>query len=108
MLVPVVSFGSKSVWIFVMLGLFLSIPSLVQVGVILFAGIVLFQIVTLPVEFNASKRALVNLEGFNMLSNEEMVGAKKMLRAAAFTYVAATLVAISQLLRLLALSNRRR
>jgi Zn-dependent membrane protease YugP len=91
-----------------MLGLFLSIPSLVQVGVILFAGIVLFQIVTLPVEFNASKRALVNLEGFNMLSNEEMVGAKKMLRAAAFTYVAATLVAISQLLRLLALSNRRR
>ncbi len=107
-LVPVANFGSKSVWIFVMLGLFLSIPSLVQVGVVLFAGIVLFQIVTLPVEFNASKRALVNLEGFNMLSNEEMKGAKKMLRAAAFTYVAATLVAISQLLRLLALSNRRR
>jgi len=99
-LVPVASFGSKSVWIFVMLGIFLSIPSLVQVGVFLFAGIVLFQIVTLPVEFNASRRALVNLE--------EMKGAKKMLRAAAFTYVAATLVAISQLIRLLALSNRRR
>jgi len=107
-LVPVASFGSKSVWIFVMLGIFLSIPSLVQVGVFLFAGIVLFQIVTLPVEFNASRRALVNLEGFNMLTSEEMKGAKKMLRAAAFTYVAATLVAISQLIRLLALSNRRR
>jgi len=91
-----------------MLGLFLSIPSLVQAGVILFAGVVLFQIVTLPVEFNASKRALINLEGFNMLTNEEMSGARKMLRAAAFTYVAATLVAISQLIRLLALSNRRR
>src|SRR6056297_1259506 len=107
-LVPVANFGSKSVWIFVMLGIFLSIPSLIQVGVILFAGIVLFQIVTLPVEFNASKRALSNLKGFNMLSSEEMKGAKKMLNAAAFTYVAATLVAISQLLRLLALSNRRR
>jgi len=107
-LVPVASFGSKSVWIFVMLGIFLSIPSLVQVGVFLFAGIVLFQIVTLPVEFNASRRALVSLKGFNMLTSEEMKGAKKMLRAAAFTYVAATLVAISQLIRLLALSNRRR
>ncbi len=107
-LVPVASFGSKSVWIFVMLGIFLSIPSLVQVGVFLFAGIVLFQIVTLPVEFNASSRALVSLKGFNMLTSEEMKGAKKMLRAAAFTYVAATLVAISQLIRLLALSNRRR
>ncbi len=107
-LVPIANFGSKSVWIFVMLGIFLSIPSLIQVGVILFAGIVLFQIVTLPVEFNASKRALSNLKGFNMLSSEEMKGAKKMLNAAAFTYVAATLVAISQLLRLLALSNRRR
>jgi hypothetical protein len=107
-LVPVASFGSKSVWIFVMLGIFLSMPSLVQIGVFLFAGIVLFQIVTLPVEFNASRRALSNLEGFNMLTSEEMKGAKKMLRAAAFTYIAATLVAISQLIRLLALSNRRR
>ena len=107
-LLPVANFGSKSVWIFVMLGIFLSIPSLVQLGVVLFAGIVLFQIVTLPVEFNASKRALVNLEGYNMLTNKEIKDAKKMLRAAAFTYVAATLVAISQLIRLLALSNRRR
>ena len=107
-LVPVVSFSSKFVWILVMLGLFLGYMGLVQIGIVLFLGIVIFQLVTLPVEFDASNRAILQLEGLNFLQDDEIVNAKKVLNAAALTYVAAALTAVSQLIRLIMLSNRRR
>jgi hypothetical protein len=78
-----------------------------EAGILLYVGIVLFQVVTLPVEFNASKRALYQLEG-GFVDEEEVKPCKKVLKAAALTYVAATLVAISQLIRLIGLSGRRR
>jgi len=81
--------------------------SLTRIGIILFSAVVLFQLITLPVEFDASKRALVLLENKGILYKEEVNGAKKVLSAAAMTYVAAALTAISQLLRLIVLSNRR-
>ncbi|MDP3387637.1 MAG: zinc metallopeptidase [Eubacteriales bacterium] len=107
-LVPVVSFSSKFVWILVLLGLFLGYAGLIQIGIVLFLGIVVFQLVTLPVEFDASNRAILQLEGLNFLQDDEIVNAKKVLNAAALTYVAAALTAISQLIRLIMLSNRRR
>ena len=81
-------------------------PSLVTIGIILFSLVVLFQLVTLPVEFNASNRAIKDLETMGILAADEVVGAKNVLSAAALTYVAATLMAISQLIRLIAISNR--
>ena len=83
---------------------------MVELGILLFAAIVFFQMITLPVEFNASRRALQAIQEGNILSDRELAGAKKTLRAAAMTYVAATAVALSQLLRLLVLfgGNRRR
>lgn len=103
---PIANIGTKMVWIFIILG-FLVSPFLIDVGIALFLAAVLFQIVTLPVEFNASRRALVQLE--NGITDREMLKpAKKVLSAAALTYIAATLVAVAELLRLLALTNRRR
>lgn len=81
--------------------------SLTRIGIILFSAVVLFQLITLPVEFDASKRALVLLENKGILYKEEVNGAKKVLSAAAMTYIAAALTAISQLVRLIVLSNRR-
>ena len=81
---------------------------LVDVGIILFLAVVLFQLVTLPVEYNASGRALRTLESENFLTAEELSGAKKVLSAAALTYVAALVVAVANLLRLLLLRNRNR
>lgn len=103
---PIANLGSRMVWIFIILG-FLVSPFLIDVGIALFLAAVLFQIVTLPVEFNASRRALVQLED-GIASTEMIKPAKKVLSAAALTYVAATLVAVAELLRLLALTNRRR
>ncbi|SHH44134.1 hypothetical protein SAMN02745245_01337 [Anaerosphaera aminiphila DSM 21120] len=106
-LVPAASIGSRLSMVFIVIGLISSI-FFVKLGVALFAIAVLFQIVTLPVEFNASKRAEVEL-GNAILKPEKMEGTRKVLSAAALTYVAATLVAIGELLRLLAiLGNRRR
>ena len=76
-------------------------------GIILYSAIVLFQIVTLPVEFNASNRAIYALEQQNILSPDELKGAKKVLSAAALTYVAATLTGIMSLLRLILLAKDR-
>ncbi len=104
---PVASFGSRFVWILVIGGLLLGTQPLVQIGIYLYMAVVAFQIITLPVEFNASNRALAQLEG-GIISRNEIAPAKKVLNAAALTYVAATLVAIAQLIRLLLLSNRRR
>lgn len=103
---PIVSFGSQAVWIFILLGFIIS-PFFIQIGVMLFLGVVIFQIITLPVEFNASKRALIELED-GITTRDILPSARSMLNAAALTYVAATLVAISQLLRLLSIMNRKR
>lgn len=94
---PSVAFAS-SAWIFLLMaGAVMQRIGLVQVGLILFAVVVLFQLVTLPVEFDASKRALNQLEGMGLVSSAERSGAKKVLNAAALTYVAAALAALSQL-----------
>lgn len=103
---PVVNISSSVSWFLFFIGLVFSIPSLTQLGIILFCAVVIFQIITLPVEFNASARAIRILDSKGVLDKEELYGAKKVLKAAALTYIAAVLTAISQLLRLIALSNR--
>lgn len=107
-MVPVVNFGSSAWLLLFILGMFMNIPVLTDVGIILFALIVAFQLVTLPVEFNASSRAIAVLDGQNMLEKDELRGAKKVLSAAAMTYVASLAVSLAQLLRLIANANRRR
>ena len=107
-IVPVANIGSSLSWPIFLLGLILSIPALTTVGIVLFSLAVLFQLVTLPVEFNASSRALKMLESTGILSREENKGAKKVLTAAALTYVAALASSILQLLRLLIHSGGRR
>lgn len=103
---PIVNFATRFVWIFIVLGFIVS-SFFIDIGIIMFLAIVAFQVVTLPVEFNASKRALLELED-GISPRETLSPAKSMLSAAAFTYVAATLVAVAQLLRLLSMSSRRR
>ncbi len=107
-LVPAARFGSSLAWPIFIAGLVFAIPMLTSAGIILFSLAVLFQAVTLPVEFNASSRALALLEQNGILPEDEMAGGRKVLRAAALTYVAALASSILQLLRLLMLSNRRR
>ncbi len=102
---PVANFGARFVWILVFAGFFFN-SVLIQVGILLYLAVVAFQVVTLPVEFNASSRALDQLED-GIIAREEIAPAKKVLNAAALTYVAATLVGIAQLIRLVLLSNRR-
>lgn len=101
LLLPVANIGSSSgLWI-ALLGLAMQWRILILVGVVLYAFVALFQLVTLPVEFNASSRALKVIEETGMLQGEEYNGAKKVLSAAAMTYVAALLVSIMSLLRVL-------
>jgi Zn-dependent membrane protease YugP len=107
-LVPVANIGSSiGPWLAIA-GLTLSFPILINIGVILFSGAVLFYVITLPVEFNASARAIAILRKNNVLSGEELNGVKKVLTAAALTYVASALTAIMSLLRLVLLSRRRK
>ena len=106
-LVPITNIGSQLSWPLMLLGILLSYDPLVTAGIILFSLVVVFQLVTLPVEFNASSRALILLEGEGFLRREEIGGAKAVLRAAALTYVAGALSSILQLLRLVLISNRR-
>ena len=101
-----VNFSSQASIIIFMLGLLFSIPMLTNLGIIFFTVAVFYQLVTLPVEFNASKRALNILENKNILYGDEIKGAKSVLSAAAMTYVAAALMSILQLIRLIAISNR--
>lgn len=103
---PIVNISSSASWFLFFIGLVFSIPSLTQLGIILFCAVVIFQIITLPVEFNASARAIRILDSKGVLDKDEIYGAKKVLKAAALTYIAAVLTAISQLLRLIALSNK--
>ena len=106
-LVPVVNFTSRFTFILIMLGLFLNIVGLVDLGIILFSASVLFHVVTLPVEFDASNRAMKHLENYSIISSEEKTGTKKVLGAAAMTYVASTLVSVIQLLRFMSMRNNR-
>ncbi len=101
-----VNFSSQASIIIFMIGLLFSIPMLINIGIIFFTVAVIYQLITLPVEFNASKRALTILENRNILYGNEINGAKSVLSAAAMTYVAAALMSISQLIRLIAISNR--
>jgi Zn-dependent membrane protease YugP len=97
-MVPAVQFSSNFSWWFIMLGVFLQIQGLALAGVILFAVATLFSIVTLPVEFDASRRAMNTLREGRILVGEELTGAGRVLRAAAATYIAAAITAIVQLL----------
>jgi len=105
---PIANFGSKSVWILVFGAFILGIPQLIDLGILLYLCAVIFQVITLPVEFNASSRAIEQLEMNGMISQQEIVPSKKVLNAAALTYVAAMAVSLAQLLRLIMLRNRRR
>ena len=104
--VPVANIGSKLSWPLILLGLALGYAELARVGVFLFTFVVLFQLITLPVEFNASNRAMRILEDSGMLGGTELRGASKVLRAAALTYVAALFSSVLQLLRLFLLVQR--
>lgn len=106
-LVPIANIGSSAGPTLVIAGAAASIPFLTKIGIILFAGAVCFYLITLPVEFNASSRALQNLKSNNILTNEELKGAKKVLTAAALTYVASALTAVLNLVRLVLLSKNR-
>lgn len=105
-LVPVANFGSGVSWFLLLAGIMFSMPPLITIGIVLFSAAVLFQIVTLPVEFNASRRALHILQETGILGPSEGQSAKKVLRAAALTYVASAAAAILQLLRLILLFGR--
>ena len=108
-ILPVANIGSKISWIFIVLGLASSMfQVLLYVGIVFFAASVLFTLATLPVEFNASSRALACIRDNDLLSTDEYKGARRTLQAAAMTYVAAAATALLQLLRLILLANNRR
>lgn len=108
-IVPVVNIASNLAWFFIIGGLFISsLNGLLTIGILMFCMAVLFQIITLPVEFDASRRALVELKQEQILSESEIRGGKAVLDAAALTYVAAAASAVSQLLRLMYIQNNRR
>lgn len=104
-IVPVANFGSQLSWPLFLAGLIFSFHPLLMIGILLFCAALLFQIVTLPVEFNASARALRMLDETGIMGRQEIRGTKKVLRAAAMTYVAAVIGSLLQLLRLLILSG---
>lgn len=104
--VPIANIGSKLSWPIILLGLIMGWTGLTQIGVLLFTFVVLFQLITLPVEFNASSRALHVLEEYWLLIGGELKGATKVLQAAALTYVASLFSSILQLLRLILLTKR--
>lgn len=114
-IIPITNFGSKIAMPLILAGILFSAfgafsDTLVYLGIACFGFSLVFQLVTLPVEFNASRRAMQTIESAGLLTEEEQQGAKKTLKAAALTYVAATAVALAQLLRLIAIfgGNRRR
>jgi hypothetical protein len=106
--VPAAQIGSTAAMPLFLIGLFANLPFLLTLGIVFFAGAVAFQLVTLPVEFDASKRALRELQSRGLLAGGQEVGlAKQVLDAAALTYVAAAAMALLQLVRLLVLRNSR-
>jgi len=104
-IVPIATIGSQLAFPLFFIGIILSAPSLVEIGVLAFGAAVLFQLVTLPVEFNASSRAIEALETGGYLARNEITPARKVLNAAALTYIAATIMAVMQLVRLLLISG---
>ncbi len=107
-IIPAANIGSYLAFPLALLGILVANDLLINAGIILFSAVVLFQLVTLPVEFNASNRAVAVLGGDAMLTGQEVRGVKKVLSAAAMTYVAAAATAIMNLVRLLVLTNRNR
>lgn len=106
-LVPVCNIGSMGSYVAILLGFLFSSTGLITLGAVLFSGIVLFNLVTLPVEADASRRALREVERLGILSDNEMVGGKKVLIAAGMTYFISLVTSIVQLLRLLSLARRK-
>ena len=104
-IIPITQIGSYVSIPLLILGILVSSPRLVELGILLFTAIVFFQLITLPVEFNASRRAVAVLGDEAILTADELVGTKKVLSAAALTYVAAAVTAVFQLLRLLIISG---
>lgn len=107
--IPATQIGSRLSWPLLLIGLLFNSTLLVDIGILLFGLVVLFQLITLPVEFNASSRAVTVIRENYLLTSEEQVGGvKRVLTAAAMTYVAALMVSLAQMLRLLLLFNRNR
>ena len=106
-IIPVTRFGSMLAMPLFFIGLLLASEPFMLFGILLYAAVALFQLVTLPVEFNASDRAIKALDSSKMLTGEELVGARQVLSAAAMTYVAALLTSLLTLLRLLVIVNGR-
>jgi Zn-dependent membrane protease YugP len=110
-IVPVVNIASRLSWVMILIGIVLLFVGnsgqmgtmLLDIGIIAFVVVIVFHLVTLPVEFNASSRALQQMEALGLVTSDDMNGSRKVLRAAAFTYVAAALMAIANLLRILAI-----
>lgn len=100
-LVPVANFGSNISWVFILIGMLASIPSFMLLGIVFMLAAVLFQLVTLPVEFNASNRAMDQVISLGIITNSEERETKSVLNAAALTYVAAAAVAVLELVRLI-------
>ena len=107
-IIPVSQFGSAAAIPLILLGFLFQFQALVTAGILFFAAAVLFQLITLPVEFNASRRAMALLEGAGVLAPEELPAARRVLRAAAMTYVAALAVSVMQLVRLIVLFGGRK
>ena len=107
-IVPVVNLASKLGYVAIMVGVFASLTNLIWIGIAMEGVILLFQLVTLPVEFNASSRALKLIKEYHIVTDDEHSGAKKMLTSAALTYVAGVLSAISEILRLVLMYTRKR
>lgn len=109
-IVPAANFGSRLSWIFLIVGMLLPVQFnfVVYIGIAMYSLSVIFTLITLPVEFNASNRALKTIQSTNMLNESEYAGAKKVLSSAAMTYVAAAATSIAQLLRLLLIFGRRK
>ena len=108
MIIPVTQIGSWLYLPIILVGFLFSSQTLVNVGILLFSTLAIFQLVTLPVEFDASGRAIRTLESSGILYGEEITGAKKVLKAAALTYVAALVSSLAQLLRLILIFGGRR
>ena len=108
-LVPIANFGSQLAWPLIIIGIFLNGNTgmmVIKAGIICFCAAVAFQLITLPVEFNASNRAVAEIGEIGILSSDELVHTKKVLRAAAMTYVASAVAGILQLLRLILIAKR--
>lgn len=104
---PIARFGSSMAWFFVIGGFIFDSLGMIDLGILLYLAAVMFQVITLPVEFNASNRAMQLLTDNGFITNDEVSSSRKVLNAAALTYVAAMATAIAQLLRLILLRNRR-